>query len=137
MADTIHTAQYFKAKVPNKPGVCSKALDTLRKAKVNLVAFSGFPRGSRAQLDFIPSNPAAFKVAAKKAKLKIVGPKTCFVVKGKDRPGAVADLVTRLAAKKINITALDAVCAGTGRYGTLFWVKERDVRKTKGALGLR
>ncbi len=137
MADTVRTLPYFKVKVPNTPGVCANALGAFRKGGVNLLAFSGFPRNQRAQLDFVPASPRAFQSAAKKAKLRIVGPKTCFLVRGKDRPGAVADLVSRLAARKINITALDAVCGGAGRFGAIFWVKERDVNKAKRALGAK
>lgn len=137
MADMVRKTQYFKVRVSDKPGVCAGALGALRKSKVNLVAFAGFPRGSGAQLDFVPSNPAKFRTAVRRAKLKVVGPKTCFVATGKDRPGAVAALVARLAEKKINITAIDAACGGAGRYGAILWVKERDVKKASKALGIR
>jgi hypothetical protein len=41
-----------------------------------------------------------------------------------------------LADAKINITALQAVCAGAGRYGALLFVKPRDVKKAAKALGV-
>jgi len=135
MADTIRTAQYFKTEAPDKPGEFARALTFLREAGVNLLAFAGFPRGRRDQLDFVPSDPGAFKAAAKAAKWKIKGPKTCFWVEGDDRPGALTDLLKRLAEARINVTAIDAVCAGAGRYGALFWVKPRDVKKTAKVLG--
>ena len=102
---------------------------------MNLLAFAGFPRGRRDQLDFVPSDPGAFKAAAKVAKWKIKGPKTCFLVEGDDRPGALTDLLKRLAEARINVTAIDAVCAGASRYGALFWVKPRDVKKVAKVLG--
>ena len=135
MADTIRTAQYFKTETPDKPGEFARALTFLREAGVNLLAFAGFPRGRRDQLDFVPSDPGAFKAAAKVAKWKIKGPKTCFLVEGDDRPGALTDLLKRLAEARINVTAIDAVCAGAGRYGALFWVKPRDVKKVAKVLG--
>lgn len=135
MPDTIRTAQYFKAQTPNRPGEFARALGVLREAGVNLLAFAGFPRGRRDQLDFVPSDPVAFKAVAKQAKWKITGPKTCFVVEGDDRPGALTDLLSQLAQAKINVTALDAVCAGAGRFGALFWVKPRDVKKAARVLG--
>ncbi len=67
--------------------------------------------------------------AAKKAKLRLVGPKTGFLVQGDDRVGAMADIVGKLAEAKINITAVDAVSTGLGRYGAILWVKPRDVKK--------
>ncbi len=36
--------------------------------------------------------------------------------------GAVAELHRKLAEAKINVTAIDAVCAGAGRYGAILWV---------------
>ncbi len=136
MADTIRLAQYFKMKTSNKAGKGASVLASLRDARINLLAFSGFPLKRRAQLDFVPSNPAAFKTAAKKAKLKARGPKTCFLVEGDDRPGAGARLMARLADAKINVTSLQAISAGGGRYGAILWVKPRDVRKAAKALGI-
>jgi hypothetical protein len=102
----------------------------LQEAGVNLRAFSGFPKGRRAQIDFIPADPAAFKTAAKKAKLKVVGPKTGFLIQGEDRVGALTAILTKLTEAKINVTACDAVATGEGRYGAILWVKPRDVQKT-------
>lgn len=136
MVDTIRTAQYFKMEAPDKPGEFVRALGVLRGAGLNLLAFAGFPRGRRVQLDFVLSDPATFKAAAKQAKWKIKGPKTCFVAEGDDRPGAVANLLAPLAAAKINVTAVDAISSGAGRYAALFWVKPRDVKKAARALGV-
>ncbi|MGH7163893.1 MAG: hypothetical protein ACREIS_00030 [Nitrospiraceae bacterium] len=136
MSDTVRTAQYFKVEVPDKPGEAARMLGTLRAAGVNLAAFSGFPRARRAQLDFVTTDPMAFKDAAKQAKWKAQGPKTCFLAEGDDRAGAVADLTERLAAAKINVTAINAVCSGQGRYGAIFWVKPRDVKKAAQIFGI-
>jgi hypothetical protein len=37
----------------------------------------------------------------------------------------------------VNITALDAVAAGEGRYGAILWVKPTDVRKAAKVLGAK
>jgi hypothetical protein len=136
MADTVRIVDYFYVIAPNKAGEGARALTTLKDAGVNLLAFSGFPQGRRAQMDFIPADPAAFKQAAKKAKWKVVGPKRGFLVQGDDRVGAVADLLERLATAKINVTAIDAVSVGDGRYGAIFWVAPKDVRKAAALLGV-
>lgn len=136
MTDTVRVAQYFKVHVSDKPGEGSRMLGVLREAGVNLLAFSGFPRNRKAQLDFVPADPVAFKSAAKQARWKILGPKTCFLVEGDDRIGAGADLMTRLAESKINVTAIDATCSGQGRYGAICWVKPRDVKKAARVLGI-
>ena len=97
MADTVQRVQYFYTEVPDKPGEGAKVLSVLKEAGVNLLAFSGFPKGRRAQIDFIPTDQAAFKAAARKAKVKLMGPKTGFLVQGDDRVGAVAELMTKLS----------------------------------------
>jgi hypothetical protein len=128
MAETVRQVDYFYTEVPNKAGEGAKALQALKDAGVNLTAFSGFPSGRRAQLDFFPADAAAFKAVAKAKRWKLVGPKRGFMVQGDDRIGAIADLVGRLAAANINVTAIDAVGVGE-RYGAICWVAPRDVKK--------
>jgi len=134
MAETVRTAEYFYVMVPDKPGEGARVLGELRSAGVNLVAYSGFPSGRGAQLDVVPTDPAAFKAVAKQRKWKVKGPKRAFLIEGDDRVGACADVLGRLAAAKINVTAMDAL-AGGGRYAAILWVKPRDVKKTASVLG--
>lgn len=130
MADSVRLVDYFYVTIPNKAGEGARLLTTLQQAGVNLLAFSAFPEGRKAQADFIPEDAAAFRAAAKKAKWKVVGPKKVFLVQGDDRLGACADLIGALAAAKINVIAWDAVSVH-GRFGAIFWVAPKDIRKTQ------
>jgi hypothetical protein len=136
MSDTITLVDYYYTTVPDKAGEGARILGALRAAGVNLLAFSGFPEGRRSQLDFIPSDGPAFLAAAKAGKIKLSRPKKAFLISGDDHVGAVAEIYAQLATAKINVTALDAVCAGAGRYGAILWVKQRDVKKAAGVLGM-
>ena len=135
MTDTVKKVTYFAMDVPNKPGEGARVLQALSAAGVNLLAFSGFPSGRKAQLDFIPEDVMAFKNAVKKAKIQTRRQKFGFLIQGEDRKGAVADLLNMMAEKKINVTAIDAVSAGAGRYGAILWVGTKDVSKAAKALG--
>jgi hypothetical protein len=135
MADTVQRVDYFYIQVPNRPGEGARALGALREAGINLLAFSGFPEGRASQLDFVPADAAAFKQFARKAKWKLTGPKRAFLIAGEDRVGAVADVHQTLAEARINVTAVDAVCAGAGRYGAILWVAPRDFGKAAKLLG--
>ena len=135
MADTVRKVVYFKMSIPDKAGEGARVLGSLRDAGVNLLAFSGFPRGRRAQLDLVPEDETGFREAAKRAKLALAGKKTGFLVQGADRVGAVAEYVEKLAAAGISITAVDALSAGENRFGAIFWVKPRDVAKAAKAIG--
>lgn len=134
MADSIRKIGYFAMDVADKPGEAVRVLQALSEAGVNLLAFSGFPRGRRAQLDFVPEDVALFRKALTRAKLKVRPKKTGFLVQGKDRRGAVAEVLQKLAQAAINVTAVDAVSAGGGRYGAILWVKSKDVNKAAKAL---
>jgi hypothetical protein len=135
MADSVRVVDYFYVMAPNKPGVSAALLAELRQAGVNLLAFSGFPSGRGAQIDFVPEDGPAFRAAAKRAKWKLTGPKRAFLIAGDDRPGAVAEVMQRLAGARINVTAVDAVCAGASRYGAILWVAPRDVSRAARVLG--
>jgi hypothetical protein len=128
MPDVIRLVDYFYLQVPHKAGEAAKALRVLKEAGVDLLAFSGFPEGRRAQMDFIPADPGAFKSVARANKWKVVGPKRGFLIHGDDRVGAIAELMDRLADARINVTAIDAV-ATERRFGALCWVAPRDVKK--------
>jgi hypothetical protein len=134
MADNVRIVDYYYIQVPQKTGEGAKALRALKEAGVNLLAFSGFPSGRRAQLDFIPADAAAFKSVAKTNKWKLVGPKRGFLIQGDDRVGAVADLVGKLADAKINITAIDA---NLRRRPVRRSVLGRAARREEGGAGAR
>jgi len=135
MADTVRLVEYFYVMAPQKPGVGAALLAELRQAGVNLLAFTGFPSGRGAQVDFVPEDGAAFRAVAKKARWKVTGPKRALLVMGDDRPGVIAEFMQRLADAKINVTAIDALCAGSGRYGAILWVAPRDVTRAARKLG--
>ena len=135
MAETVRIMDYYYLMVPDKPGEGARILDELRGAGVNLVAYSGFPSGRGAQLDFIPTDSATFKAVARQKKWKVKGPKRAFVIEGDDRIGACAAVLDKLAAAKINVIAMDGIAAGSGRWGAILWVKPRDVKKAAAILG--
>ncbi len=135
MPDVLRVVDYFYIGVADKAGEAARVLTYLKDAGVNLIAVNGFPKSRRSQIDFVPSDPAGFKAAAKAAKWKVVGPKKAFVIEGDDRVGALVDYFSRLAAAKINVTATQAVTAGTGQFGAIIWVKARDVKRAAKALG--
>jgi hypothetical protein len=138
MADEIRQVDYYYVTVPDKPGEAARILAELHRAGINLLGFSGFPQGKRkSQLDFLPEDPAAFTKAAKKLGLRVSKKMAGFLVQGEERPGALGEVVLgKLAQAGINVTAVQAACAGSGRYGGLLWVKPPDLRKAARVLGV-
>lgn len=138
MATTVRRTAYFSMKAPNLPGQGARLLNALAAHKVNLLAFTGFPNaGRRAQVDFIPYDAARFVRAARKLGMKVSKKKTVFLAQGSDKAGAIAAVCGKLARAGINMVAMDAVAAGKGRYGAIFWVKPRDVGRASRVLRAR
>ncbi len=137
MAARIRKVPYFKIMVPNRAGQGARALAALRDEGVNLLAVLGFPAAGGSQLDLVPENRSALTRAARKAGIRLSGPKPVFLIEGDDRPGAVAGVLAKLAAARINVTAIAAARGGRGRYGGFLWVKARDVAKATRVLKAR
>ena len=130
MAQTLRKIGYFSIATPHAAGRGLRILAALRDAGINLLAYKGFPSGRKAQLDFVPANPARFRAAARRMKLRLSPKKVAFLLQGDDKVGALTGILSKLAKAKINLTALEAVVAGGGRYGAIFWVKPKNVAKT-------
>jgi len=130
-------ADYYTMKVSQRPGAGANLLAALKAAGVNLLAFTGFPAGGGAQVDFIPENSVKFRQAAKKAGLRVSKRKTVFLARGDDRVGALTGILGKLATAKINLVSLSAVTAGKRRDGMVFWVKKKDIGRASRALGAR
>jgi predicted amino acid-binding ACT domain protein len=56
-------------------------------------------------------------------------------IHGHDRPGAIADILAKLAEARINVAAVQAVCGGAGSYGTIVFLPEAAARKAATVLG--
>ena len=137
MSNTLRKVEYFYVMLPNRAGQGAKILAALAGEGINLLAFSGFPSGGKAQLDLMPEDSAKFRKAAKKLGLKPSGRKTGFLYHGDDRVGAMTRILDKLAGARINVIAIDAVTSGKGRFGAIFWVKPQAVAKAARLLGAR
>ena len=137
MPDKVVKVDHYSAAIPNKVGEGAGVLSALRDAGVNLIALWAYPSSARqAQLELIPEGSTGFSAAAKKAGLKLSKKQTAFFINGEDHPGAVAESLAKLASAGINVGAVQAVCAGMGRYGAVIFLPEADVRRASKALGV-
>jgi hypothetical protein len=135
MPDTVRKVEYFSIQVPDKPGEAFRVLQTLVSSGINLLACSGRPVGQRAQIDVVPADARAFNAVTTQAGLSFTISKSGFLVQGEDRPGALAQNLQRLANAGINVTGIDAMGAGEGRWSAIVWVKTEDVSPAASALG--
>ena len=130
MTEQVREVQYCHMTVKDKPGEGARVLNALKKAKVNMMAFSGFPSGSgKSQLDMVTDEIGKVQKVAKSNKWKLSPVKKALFVTGTDKMGVVSGMVDKLQEAKINITAVEAVSAGKGRYGMMIWVKPNSFTK--------
>jgi hypothetical protein len=135
MADRVRRVNYCYTKVSARPGQGAAVLDEIQKAGVNLLAFSGFPIGAgKAQLDLVAEDMAAVRRVARKNGWRLSKTKKAFLIQGDDRVGSCHRQLKKLAAQKINVTAVDAVAAGKGRWAAILWVKPQAYARAARAL---
>jgi hypothetical protein len=137
MVDTVRKVEHFSTLVPNRPGQAFKVLSTLVSAGVDLLACSGTQRGRRAQIEVVPDDSTKLRRAARKAGLEFEARRTGYLIRGKDRPGALASHLAKLATVQVNVTGIDALTAGRGRWGAIIWVDPDDVAKATRVLHAR
>ena len=127
--------EYYSVIVPNKPGNGAQLLSAFKEAGVNFVGIWGYPVAkSKSRIDIVAEDPALLKKAAKQLKIGLGKRQTAFHITGEDHPGALAEVLARLAAKEINVYAAQALCAGNGRFGALIQVDQGAAKKAAKAL---
>jgi hypothetical protein len=126
---------FYSVVVPNKPGKGEQLLSAFKEAGVNFVGIWGYPLGkSKSRIDLVAEDPALLKKTAKQLKIDLGKKQTAFHITGEDHPGVVAEALAKLAAKDINVYAVQALCAGDGRFGALIQVDQEAVKKAAKAL---
>jgi hypothetical protein len=136
MADTVQSVEYYYVTVPDAPGEGERILSALKDSGVNLLALLGFPLGGgQSQIDLLPEDPQLLREAAERAAVTLSEAKRAFLIQGDDRVGAVADTLAKLAEANINVTAVAATGAGSGRFGMILRVVASDFERAAEVLG--
>jgi len=138
MAYRVKKVKYCYVKTSSRAGQGTKVLNALRDAGVNLLAFSGFPlKGGKSQIDLVSDNIAGIQKVAKANGWRLSKTKKGFLVQGSDEIGAVQKVLNKLAENNINVIAVDAVAAGSGRYGMIMWVNPKKYNRAARALNAK
>jgi len=123
---------------PDKPGKLAQVSGALARAKVNGEAIMAcgclrqtcLPAG-RAWFAMLTNNDGKAKAALKKVGFK-VSQEEAVVVSLPDKPGALAGVAQKLAAKKVNLEYCYATACGCG--GCKLVLRAKDNRKILAAL---
>jgi hypothetical protein len=135
MSDQARVVYSYSISMPDEPGQAFKVLATLVSAGVNLLGCSGTQSDGEARIDVVPADASAFAALVERAKLGFRRQKAGFLIQGDDRPGALADLLSRLADTGINVGGIHGLAAGAGRWSAIVWIADRDLEAAARALG--
>ncbi len=135
MADQARVVHSYSTSVPDEPGQAFKVLATLVSAGINLLGCSGTQCAGVARIDVVPDDTGAFAALVERAGLDFRRQKAGFLIQGDDRPGALAGHLSRLAGAGLNVTGVQGLVAGAGRWGAIVWIADGDLVAAAQALG--
>jgi len=117
----------FSVFLVNKPGVLAQVLGELAKAKVNLIAMTLADSTEHGVLRLVVDQPDKARDVLKRLSVPVTETDV-ICVELSNRPGAMADVCSRLAAEHINISYAYATSgAGGGKTTGVF--KVADMKK--------
>lgn len=134
MSDQARVIYSYSISVPDEPGQAFKVLATLVSAGINLLGCSGTQIENEARIDVVPADAGAFAALVERAELSFRRQKAGFLIQGDDRPGALADHLSRLADTGINVGGIHGLAAGAGRWSAIVWIADRDLEAAARAL---
>ena len=95
----------------SRPGVLAALARTLADARVNISALSAETRAGRGKIHVVVQNLGQAKRALRHAKYRATE-EPAFVVRMRNKPGALARVAARLAKAGVNIKSVYATTAG-------------------------
>jgi hypothetical protein len=95
----------------SRAGVLAALARTLADARVNITALSADTRAGRGKIHFVVNDPGQAKRVLRRAKYRATE-ETAFVVRMRNKPGALARVAARLAKAGVNIKSVYATTAG-------------------------
>ena len=117
----------------SRPGTLAALTRSLADAGVNITALSAPEASGRGKIRLLVSDPGRAKRALRKASYR-ANEEPAFVLRLRNKPGALARVAARLAKERINVRSLYATTAGRGSAVVVLTVGG-DARKARRVLG--
>jgi hypothetical protein len=97
----------------SRPGTLAALTRSLADAGVNITALSAPEASGRGKIRLLVNDPGRAKRALRKANYR-ANEEPAFVVRLRNKPGALARVAARLAKERINVRSIYATTAGRG-----------------------
>ena len=128
----MHIATQFSIFLINKPGILAQVLNELAKKKVNLVAITMMDSVEHGVLRLVATQPKHAREILKNTSVQ-VSESEVLCLNLSNKPGALADVASRLSQEHININYC-YVTAGASGGRTTGVLKVADLKKAMKAL---
>ena len=117
----------------SRPGTLAALARTLADAGVNITALSATEASGRGKIRLLVNDPVRAKRALRKAKYRATE-EPAFVLRLRNKPGALARVAARLAKERINVRSIYATTAGR-RSAAVVLTVGGDASKARRVLG--
>jgi hypothetical protein len=105
----------------SRPGTLATLARTLADAGVNIIALSAAETSGRGKIRLLVNDPVLARRALRKAKYRATE-QPAFMLRLRNKPGALARVAARLAKERINVRSIYATTAGRGAAGVVLTV---------------
>lgn len=120
----------------DRPGELLQHAEHFKKEGVNLDAFWAYAsHENEPKLAAVAKKPGKLKAALRKLGIS-ANTSHCFYITGKDKAGALVDMLRALADAGINVECADAL-AFQGKFAAALWVRPEDLPQAKKLLKVR
>ena len=128
--------EYYKIAVQGHITEGSKLLTTIADAGVDFLAYKAIPlEQNRTQFTLFPIEGSKMAAGAMKAGLELDGPYSAVIITGNEKPGALAEIYSRLSQAGIQVEESSGIAHINGGYGVVLYLKQEDCDKAVAALG--
>ena len=117
----------------SRPGTLATLTRTLADAGVNITALSAPEASGRGKIRLLVNDPGRAKRALRKAKYR-ANEEPAFMLRLRNKPGALARVTARLAKERINVRSIYATTAGRGSAVVVLTVGG-NIQKARRVLG--
>jgi len=105
----------------SRPGTLAALARTLADAGVNITALSAAEASGRGKIRLLVNDPVRARRALRKAKYRTTE-ESAFVLRLRNKPGALARVAARLAKERINVRSIYATTVGRGSAAVVLTV---------------
>ena len=117
----------FTIAVENRPGAVAEIARTLGEAKVNILALSGTAQGTSGTVQLVAEDSRRAKKALDEAKFQYQ--ETAAEERElRNKPGALAQYLDKLAAKGVNLNSIYATAAKGGKKAVVVFAAEAEAK---------